>query len=87
MTNNFCFDYFFLQALLCYNDISSTVCDKVMQRLKNEEKTFFYDSVAILCQLKTNFEQSVALVVNKHSNISADFGTSVIKHDVKKVND
>ncbi|XP_053379689.1 BLOC-2 complex member HPS3-like isoform X2 [Mercenaria mercenaria] len=73
-----------LQALLCYSEASSIICDKVMASIENQQKAFYFDSLAILCLMRTNYEQSLTLVVDKHTNIAADFGASVIKDNAKQ---
>lgn len=73
-----------LQALLCYSEVSSVVCDKILSALKEQTTAYYYDSLTILCLLRTDFKQSVTMVIDKHPNIAPDFAASVVKDNSQK---
>ncbi|WAR05374.1 hypothetical protein MAR_020743 [Mya arenaria] len=73
-----------IQSLLCYPEVSSTVCDRVLPLLEANKHHTFSPSLNILCQVHTDIDAAVRLVIESHMTVAAEFGASVLKSDVDK---
>lgn len=75
---------FSFQSLLCYTDVSPSLCDKVLTLLGSQTEDI-YDSVKILALVHSSLEEATKLVADKHPTVAAEFGASVFRDSKQKV--
>lgn len=69
---------------MCYNDISSAICDKALSLLDSHQENFSI-SVKILALIHSNIDDATRLIVDLHPAVAADYGASVFRDNKGKV--
>lgn len=69
---------------MCYNDVSSTTCERVISILDSHPEDFLI-SVRILALVHTNLDKATELIINQHPTVAAEYGASVFRDSKEKV--
>ncbi|KAH3868314.1 BLOC-2 complex member HPS3-like isoform X2 [Dreissena polymorpha] len=73
-----------LQSLLCYGDISTMACGKLLSLLDKYSSELSTTSLRVLCYLATDMDEAMLIIVRQFPLVAGEFAAAVFKTDTLK---